>query len=300
MLLTYIDEIGHTGAFVHPKHPRYSDSPAFGYGGFIIPEQNARVFSSCFSEAKRHLCASEIPKGIDPNQWEKKGADLLFALVAEEMPQNLRVLGDLIRKLKSLGGQLFYYVQEKPLGTPKETNCGPKEFAEREESALRQTLNRLARAADHEDENILILMDQINEKSRKQRLPAMYAHIFGRTASFEEMRRIIEPPMHVDSALSANIQFADWICALVKRAVENQLVEDSRYSWIPNARQLKSALGAFTHESKLQLCERSVEDLHHSEILSSTRPLFAFSPTSTISIQNRAKLEQIRKATFRD
>lgn len=48
MLLAYIDEIGSTGAFIHPNHNRFSDSPAFGYGGFIIPEESAREFGSYF------------------------------------------------------------------------------------------------------------------------------------------------------------------------------------------------------------------------------------------------------------
>ena len=210
MLLAYIDEIGQTGAFVHPRHKRFSDSPAFGYGGFLIPEDKARDFGAYFAHSKQQLCKHEISKGTDPNQWEKKGSDLLYALVYEERRQNLRVLGSLISKLRNLGGQLFYYAEEKPLGTPKETNCGPDEFKGREESAMRESLNRLARAADANDESVLVLMDQINEKSRKRRLPAMYAHILGRASWHEEMRRIVEPPMHIDSQLSANIQFADW------------------------------------------------------------------------------------------
>ena len=38
---------------------------------------------------------------------------------------------------------------------------------------MRESLNRLARAADANDESVLVLMDQINKKSRKQRLPAV-------------------------------------------------------------------------------------------------------------------------------
>ena len=267
MLLAYIDEIGQTGAFVHPRHKRFSDSPAFGYGGFLIPEDKARDFGAYFAHSKQQLCKHEIPKGTDPNQWEKKGSDLLYALVYEERRQNLRVLGSLISKLRNLGGQLFYYAEEKPLGTPKETNCGPDEFKGREESAMRESLNRLARAADVNDESVLVLMDQINEKSRKQRLPAMYAHILGRASWHEEMRRIVEPPMHIDSQLSANIQFADWVCAMIKRAIEYQLVEDSRYAWIAEASELQAAFGAFTHESKIHLWQRSIDDLHHLSLI---------------------------------
>lgn len=293
MLLAYIDEIGQTGAFVHPRHKRFSDSPAFGYGGFLIPEDKARDFGAYFAHSKQQLCKHEIPKGTDPNQWEKKGSDLLYALVYEERRQNLRVLGSLISKLRNLGGQLFYYAEEKPLGTPKETNCGPEEFKGREESAMRESLNRLARAADVNDESVLVLMDQINEKSRKQRLPAMYAHILGRASWHEEMRRIVEPPMHIDSQLSANIQFADWVCAMIKRAIEYQLVEDSRYAWISEARELQAAFGAFTHESKLHLWQRSIDDLHHSEVLNRERRVIARSGSLLQKEENQRMLERV-------
>jgi len=297
VLLAYIDEIGQTGAFVHPRHKRFSDSPAFGYGGFLIPEDKARDFGAYFAHSKQQLCKHEIPKGTDPNQWEKKGSDLLYALVYEERRQNLRVLGSLISKLRNLGGQLFYYAEEKPLGTPKETNCGPEEFKGREESAMRESLNRLARAADVNDESVLVLMDQINEKSRKQRLPAMYAHILGRASWHEEMRRIVEPPMHIDSQLSANIQFADWVCAMIKRAIEYQLVEDSRYAWISEARELQAAFGAFTHESKLHLWQRSIDDLHHSEVLNRERRVIARSGSLLQKEENQRMLERVRMAS---
>lgn len=299
MLLAYIDEIGQTGAFVHPSHARYSDSPSFGYGGFIVPECKAREFGAYFAEQKKTLFSSEIPEDVDPGRWEKKGADLLFAKVYDEMPQNLRVLGALIKKLRDLGGHLFYYSEEKPKGTAKETNTGSKEFEKREETSMRETLNRLARHADYCDERLIVMMDQINEKSRKQRLPKMYAHILGRASEYIEMRRIIEPPMHIDSQLSANIQFADWICALVKRAVEYQLVEDSRYSWVPSAQQLKSAKGAFTHESKLRLHESSLDDLHHSEVMYVERPVVETVNPFALAEENRKKLERVRMATLR-
>lgn len=299
MLLAYIDEIGQTGAFVHPTHKRFADSPAFGYGGFLIPESRAREFGAIFANSKKQLFRDEVPEGEDPNRWEKKGADLLYARVELERPKNLRVLGSLISHLRDCDGQLFYFAAEKPVGTPKETNTGKEEFAEREIYALRESLNRLARAADYKDESILVMMDQVNEKSRRQRLPEMYSHILGRASAHDEMRRIIEPPMHIDSELSANIQFADWVCALVKRAIEYQLVEDSRYKWVPHAGQLKAAYGAFTHESKLKLFKRDIEDIHHAHIMYAERPCIDYSSSMTLTNQNRQKLEQVRRASFK-
>lgn len=297
MLLAYLDEIGAPGAYVSPQHPRYADSPAFGYGGFIIPESKAREFGARFAAAKKSLFKNEIPEGQDPGRWEKKGSSLLYAKVLDERPQNLRGLGSLVGALRGMDGWLFYYADEKPVGTPKQTNTGPVEFERREQSAMQEVLNRIARHADKSGESVMVMMDQINEKSRKQRLPQMYAHILGRSSDFPEMRRIIEPPMHVDSSLSANIQFADWVCAFAKRAIESQLVVDSRYEWILSAKQLRSARGAFTYESKLHLYAREISDLVHSEILDPKRPVI--SDPSMISSENRRKLEQVRLASAR-
>ncbi|MGN0097239.1 MAG: DUF3800 domain-containing protein [Corynebacterium sp.] len=297
MLLAYLDEIGHTGAFVSTTHNRYADSPAFGYGGFVIPVERAREFGANFAAVKKRVFRSEIPDNEDPGRWEKKGANLLFAKVPDERPQNIRVLGGLIKSLRKMEGSLFYYADEKPLGTPKEVNSGSKEYLEREAYAMTEALNRLARHAQYKAETIMVMMDQVNEKSRKKRLPEMYAHILGRASEHPEMRRIIEPPMHIDSELSSNIQFADWVCALVKRAIEYQLVENSRYHWVPQKSALGAAKGAFTHESKLHLYRRSISDLNHSEIMYTERPVVE-SKSKNIKPEDRAKLERVLKASF--
>nr|WP_227659106.1 MULTISPECIES: DUF3800 domain-containing protein [unclassified Corynebacterium] len=160
---------------------------------------------------------------------------------------------------------------------------------------MHESLNRLARHADSRQKNLLVMMDQINEKSRKQRLPEMYAHILGRASKHEDMHRILEPPMHIDSQLSANIQFADWIAALTKRAIEYQLVQGSRYSWIAKSSLSKVTRGVFTYESKLHLHKRVVDDINHSNILSSHQPVLE---SITQSEENRKKLENIRRASF--
>lgn len=297
-LLAYIDEIGQPGAYMGLEHPRFNESPAFGYAGFVIPFERAREFGALFTKLKKELFPEINDDAKHSGRWEKKGAELIYAKVLNERPQNLRVLGSLISTLRKLDGNLFYYAEEKPIGSPKELNTGPREFVERELTAMQETLNRLARHSDCCDEAVLVMMDQINEKSRKQRLPEMYAHILGRATEHEDMRRIVEPPMHIDSELSANIQFADWIAALLKRAIEYQLVENSRYSWIPDCRYFNSARGLFTHESKLHLCHRSIDDLHHSHVLSKKRPLFEMQ--RKISEEGMARLMKVRNATFRE
>lgn len=177
----------------------------------------------------------------------------------------------LVKRLRELGGQLFYYCDQKPIGTPAQTCL---DTAARERAAMQETLNRIARCSHRMNQHIMVVIDQINEKTRAERLPNMYGHILGRAKEFPEMQRIIEPPMHVDSRLSANIQFADWVAACVGRAVDYQLVEDSRYAWVADPRRLQRIRGSFTHESKLHLHQSSLSDINHSGIFDRDRPLF--------------------------
>lgn len=271
MLLAYIDEVGEPGAFVSRSDAKYNTSPAFGYAGFAVPASSARRLGEVFTREKRRLFDREIALAQHSGRWERKGSELLRPDTPERFPQHLRVLNYLFRTVVALGGNLFYYAEEKPLGTPRQTELDP---AQRETDVMGQCLNRLCRYADAKDENLLVMIDQVNEKTRAERLPTMYGHILGRAGIYPEMKRIVEPPMHIDSALSANIQLADWVAAAVSRAVDNQLIRESRYPWANYRDAFKSVRGTFTHESKLFLRNRSVEDLHHSELFQPERVLF--------------------------
>ncbi|MEB0000845.1 DUF3800 domain-containing protein [Cryobacterium sp. RTS3] len=269
MLLAYIDEIGETGAFVSKTDTRYKTSPAFGYAGFVIPAENARKFGSIFVQEKRLLFATDL-KGVEnPGRWERKGADIFRPLTHQNYPQQLRVFNGLVRRATELGASLFYYANEKPLGTPRQTTLDAEA---RETAAMRETLNRLCSHADYHERNLMVLIDQINESQRAKRLPNMYGHILSRAADRQEMRRIIEPPMHVDSTLSANIQFADWIAAALTRAIEFQLIENSPYDWIPAC--LAPLRNSFTYESKLHLNQRAIVDLNKGDVLHTKRAVF--------------------------
>ena len=270
MLLAYIDEIGETGAFVGRDDPRFNTSPAFGYAGLILPAEHARTFGQTFTFKKRELFKTEIEKAEHPGRWERKGASIFRRDTFDLYPQQIRVFNYLVRSLRKLDGALFYYVNEKPLGTPKQTNL---DTDERETAAMREALNRIARHADRSGSNVMVMIDQINEKTRAARLPAMYEHILGRAAQYPEMKRIVEPPMHIDSVLSSNIQFADWVAACVTRAIDYQLTKESPYGWVTRDKAFPTMRGAFTHESKVHLWNRDLPDLNNSHIFRTERPL---------------------------
>jgi hypothetical protein len=271
MLLSYIDEVGEPGAFVARDHPKFSTSPAFGYAGFVVPAECARKFGREFTHRKREVFKTELENVENPGRWERKGASIFRPDTLEKYPQQIRVFNSLVSTLRAMGGALFYYVDEKPVGTPKQTSL---DVVERETVAMRETLNRLSTHANAEDKNLLVMIDQITEKTRAERLPNMYGHILGRAAEHPEMNRILEPPMHVDSELSSNIQFADWVAACVTRAIDYQLIEKSRFEWVAATRAVEQVRGAFTHESKLHLYHRSLNDFHHSDIFRRARPMY--------------------------
>ena len=240
VLLAYLDEIGETGAFVSRTDHRYKTSPAFGYAGFVIDAERAREFGQAFVEGKRQLFHTEMDAAEHPGRWERKGSQLFRATTLQRYPEQFRVFRALVRSCRSLGGQLFYYADEKPVGTPGQTRLDP---TAREAAAMRETLNRIARHAESKATTVLVMLDQITEKTRSERLPNMYGHVYARSTDYPEMKRIVEPPMHVDSALSSTIQFADWVAAFVSRALDYQLLVDSPHGWVVTTKWLDYARG---------------------------------------------------------
>lgn len=293
MLLAYVDEIGETGAFISRTDARFKTSPAFGYAGFVIPEDKARQFGAVFTAEKRKLFASEIVAKEKPEHWERKGSDIFRPVTYRLYPQQIRVFNSLVRRVRNFGGSLFYYADEKPIGTPRQTNL---DTDARETAAMRETLNRLARHADSADSNLMVIIDQVNENQRSARLPNMYGHILGRATDFQEMRRIIEPPMHVDSQLSSNIQFADWVAACVTRAIEYQLLDNAPCGWVATTKAVSAVRGAFTHESKLHLWHRSVDDLVHSSVFNAERPVHPQPAGQLVSARIDPKVIRVIKA----
>lgn len=272
MLLAYLDEVGESGAYISKSHSRFNTSAGFGYAGFVIPDVNVREFGAIFTNEKRTLFSTEFAAADNPGVWEIKGASVFRSKTPHYAPQNIRVFKNLCRHLARLGGRLFYYVDEKPKGTPKQVGLD-QDLVERR--AMEEALNRICRTADARDMNVMFMIDAISEDQRSKRLPTMYAHILGRAVDKPEMRRAVEPPMHIDSELSAAIQFADWVSAIVNRAVEYQLLVDSECRWVgEHLWALKDRL--FTKESKLHLLpDRSIDDLYTWDLLKNDRPVHA-------------------------
>lgn len=110
MLIVYLDEFGHVGPYISPKHKKYHENPVFGYGGFVIPEVEVRRFGGYFEHIKERLLAEEIrAANVHPRRWEKKGASLLttknYNKYGSEMIPALKRIS---RELKRSRGNVFF------------------------------------------------------------------------------------------------------------------------------------------------------------------------------------------------
>lgn len=279
MMIAYLDEIGEPGAFVSKEHPRYNTSPAFGYAGFLLPESNVREFGAIFAKERARLFPHE------DGQFEVKGANIFRKNSDVHAPQNIRVFRSLANQVLNFRGKFFYYASEKPLGLPGQVKL---DKAEVEQEAMKETLNRVCKTADGLNSNIMVLFDQINESERAARLPVMYAHILGRSSDKPEMRRILEPPMHVDSVLSSGIQFADWVAAYVTRAVEYQLLGEEAFRWA--GRELRpEKRRMFSQFSKLYLKDRVIDGIYHDALFAKERALAPETQGHNLSQSEHAK-----------
>lgn len=184
-----------------------------------MPAENVRRFGGFFEYLKKNLLEFEVARsGCHPSRWEKKGASLFTARNVQSYPELRSVWGRRVRSLSSLGGEVIYYGQVKPLGSARATG---ESTGERNSHALRQVLARCGRLAARRDDQIMIVLDSVDDKPRREAVHAMSSFMYVRTSP-DDVERIVEATMQVESHLYATIQFADWMRGLLGRASHHQ------------------------------------------------------------------------------
>lgn len=229
MLIVYLDEFGHVGPYISPKHKKYHENPVFGYGGFVIPEVEVRRFGGYFEHIKERLLAEEIrAANVHPRRWEKKGASLLttknYNKYGSEMIPALKRIS---RELKRSRGNVFFFGQEKSLG-PVSISC--ESTQEREKHCLIQTIKRVGSIGASKDDEIMVIMDATEADNRTRAVSTLGSTIFSRHAD-KDLSRVVDIPLQADSHLYGTVQFADWICALLGRLCQYHFSESREFSW---------------------------------------------------------------------
>jgi hypothetical protein len=282
VLIAYLDEFGHVGPYLGADHPKFSQHPVFGYAGFIAPASAVREIGAQFTWVKSSLFKTEIDRSEAPHQWERKGSEYFSTGSITQRPEQIRAFRGLVDFLRRRGGKLFYYGDEKQRGTLKQTERTPQAITK---DALKQAIDRICSYAESENQDVLIIVDSITEKTRVELVGDMYAHIYSRRRG--EMKRIVEAPLHIESKLNSGVQFADWICALVARATAFQLVEGSQFGWAAQHFR-RSLTQAFTYESKIHLLYGG-DEIHHSKLFDEVSQRHGRS--NPLGLQNRVSVD---------
>lgn len=227
-LIAYLDEFGHQGPYIRHDHPKLNTYPCFGYAGFVLPADNVRRMGGYFKYIKEQLLAWEIERSeIPSDQWEKKGSALLTtANIVRYSDEILPALQRIFRKLGNLGGQIFFYGQQKPLGPVSKTK---ETSQDRENHCLIQAINRLGTLASDRDERLMVIMDATDTDNRTRAVATLGATIYSRHN--KENRSIVEVPLQTESHLYSTVQLADWTCAILGRLTDYHFAEQSEFSW---------------------------------------------------------------------
>ncbi len=211
--IVYLDEFGHVGPYISVNHKSYKTHPAFGLGGFVLPIEKARAFSSFFFQLKQQLFekydipearkrAKENEKKFQLSTWEKKGSQQYSVTnLKNYKPYLIRSTSRIINRITKEGGFLFYVGQAKFKDIEKHND--QKIYT----CVLSEIIKRLDDEFKNQDAQFLILMDDSESRASivKNAIYEMHQN---------EKYQLIEAPMQVDSKLYQTIQCADWLCSI--------------------------------------------------------------------------------------
>lgn len=207
LYIAYVDEFGHIGPYISREDKSYNDSPVFGLGGFIIPAEHARSFSTFFFQLKCKLLDWELKQcGTPPALWEKKGSSLYTTKNVTQYRELRTATNRLLNQIEKSGGVLFYkgIKKTKP---PQDSNSKGLYL-----SSLARSLQAINAFAASKKGKVIIVMDEHGD--RETILTAASQAMF--RPSFPR-KHIIEPPFQVESHRYQTCQCADWLCGLYGR-----------------------------------------------------------------------------------
>jgi hypothetical protein len=202
----YLDEFGHIGPFMSRRAPKYNESPVFGLGGIILPEEAIRPFATKFLQLKSHLFKAEIEKsGKLGSLWEKHGTAIFTPNQVSRYPHFRSTGFRILNQIRDCGGNVFYYGRVKISGTIDVHSTGLYT------TVLSHAIQQLEKFSAINRSNFVMIVDE--HSARKQLLITASKTMYGNNPA----RHLLSPPFEVESYINQNIQCADWISAIVGR-----------------------------------------------------------------------------------
>lgn len=215
MIFVYLDEFGHIGPFESRTSPKHNESPVFGLAGMMLPEKGVRPFASYFLKQKEFHFKKEIEASKKmAAKWEKKGTSFIRPKPIAEYVEARRVLHRILKKIESLGGNVFYYGREKIVGATGLNSIGLYT------TCLAHALRNIDTVCEERKEPFVVVVDQ--HSARKELLECAAKTMYGT----KPCKNLASPPFEVESYINQNIQAADWIATLIGRITAYRLLPD--------------------------------------------------------------------------
>lgn len=257
----YLDEFGHIGPYISHNHPQHKTHPVFGLGGFVIPLDKVRHFSSFFFNLKKGILNFDIKQARDNairegkifqlSTWEKKGSQLYSVKNLEKYKNLLTgVTNKIVKEITKNNGFLFYVGEEKKKG---EENNNPQIIYR---SSLCEIIKRLDNEFKQQDSYFMIFMDDSEESSHlvKRSIYEMHQN---------EKFQLIEAPMQVDSKLYQTVQCADWLCSIYGKLYFYELEPENKPTYSIFHDQFKNLISSQQKRSNVRRLDKkaSMESL---------------------------------------
>tara|TARA_B110000211_G_scaffold232906_1_gene297746 strand:+ start:960 stop:1859 length:900 start_codon:yes stop_codon:yes gene_type:complete len=213
LYIVYLDEFGHVGPYISNDDPHHNTHPVFGLGGFVLPAEKVRSFSSFFFKLKQNLFDGyDIPEArkkaesngerFQLSTWEKKGSKQYSVANLKKFKTFLtRSTNRIINRITDDGGFLFYVGEAKKRGLE---NHDPQRVYT---SSLKEIIKRLDDEFKSQDAQFLIFMDDHETRTQIVKNAIYEMHQ-------QQKYQLVEAPVQVDSKLYQTIQCADWFCSI--------------------------------------------------------------------------------------
>lgn len=225
--IVYLDEFGHIGPYISHNHSEHKTHPVFGLGGFVLPIEEARSFSSFFFQLKQNLFDGyDIPKArqvakenggeFKLSTWEKKGSkQYSVANLLRYKKHILRSTFRIFNQIKERGGFLFY------VGEAKFRDVTKHDPQRTYLSSLKEVIKRLDDEFKNQNAQFLIFMDDSESRTDIVKNAIYEMHQNGKY-------QLIEAPVQVDSKLYQTIQCVDWLCAIYGKLAFYEIEPDAK------------------------------------------------------------------------
>jgi len=208
LYIAYVDEFGHVGPFLSSTDPKHKSHPAFGLGALVLPYENVRHFSTWFFKLKNRLLDWELKQsGEHPAKWEKKGSALYTERNVRTYPEVKKATFRLLNKIRQLDGFVIHVGVEKR----RDLDMDSKKLFH---YVLRELIKRLDQECECSGSQFMMILDEQEQNvMRKEIVETSSLAMFGS----DQRKRLIEPPIQVESDLYQTVQCSDWLCALYGR-----------------------------------------------------------------------------------